>query len=54
MRRRAVFVAVALTASVVGAFSGVSLSQASRAVACERDHEVGAQKIAVILTGDRS
>ena len=37
MRRRAMFVAVALTASVVGAFSGVSLSQASRAVACERD-----------------
>jgi hypothetical protein len=32
-----VFVAVALTASVVGAFSGMSLSQASRAVACERD-----------------
>ncbi len=37
MRRRALFVAVALTASAVGAFSGMSLSQASRAVACERE-----------------
>ena len=37
MRHRAVVVAVALTASVVGIFSGMSLSQASRAVACERD-----------------
>ncbi len=37
MRHRALFVAVAITASAVGAFSGVSLSQASRAVACERD-----------------
>ena len=37
MRHRAVFVAVALTASAVGAFSGMSLSQASRAVACGRD-----------------
>ncbi len=37
MRHRAVFVAVALTASAVGAFSGMSLSQASRVVACERD-----------------
>jgi cell division septation protein DedD len=42
MRRRAVFVAVALTASAVGAFSGMSLSHASRAVACERE---GVQQI---------
>jgi hypothetical protein len=37
MRHRAVFIAVALTASAVGAFTGMSLSQASRAVACERE-----------------
>ena len=37
MRHRAVFVVVALTASAIGAFSGMSLSQASRAAACERD-----------------
>src|SRR4249920_655668 len=37
MRHRAVFVAVALTASVIGAFSGMSLGLASRAAACPRE-----------------
>jgi hypothetical protein len=37
MRHRALFVTVALSASVVGALSGVSLGRASTASACERD-----------------
>ncbi|MGZ5297463.1 MAG: hypothetical protein ACXWYT_11105 [Actinomycetota bacterium] len=37
MRRKAVLIAASLTASVVGAFVGVDLSQASRAAACEPD-----------------
>lgn len=37
MRHRALFVTVALSASVVGALSGVSLGRASSASACERD-----------------
>ncbi len=34
MRRKAVFIVASLFASVVGAFVGVDLSQASRPVAC--------------------
>jgi hypothetical protein len=37
MRRKAVLIVASLTASVVGAFVGVDLSQASRAAACEPD-----------------
>jgi hypothetical protein len=37
MRRKAVVIAASLAASVVGAFVGVDLSQASRAGACEPD-----------------
>ena len=38
MRRKGVLIAASLIASVVGAFVGVNLSQASRAAACEPDH----------------
>ncbi|MEO8424347.1 MAG: hypothetical protein ABI595_10635, partial [Actinomycetota bacterium] len=38
MRRKVVLIAASLFASVVGAFVGVDLSQASRGVACEPDH----------------
>jgi hypothetical protein len=37
MRRKAVLIAASLTASVVGAFVGVDLGQASRAHSCEHD-----------------
>ncbi len=37
MRRRGVLIAASLVASIVGAFVGVDLSQASRASACEPD-----------------
>ncbi len=37
MRRKAVLIAATVTASLVGAFAGVDLSQASRPVACEAE-----------------
>ncbi|MGZ5297910.1 MAG: hypothetical protein ACXWEZ_13450, partial [Actinomycetota bacterium] len=38
MRRKAVLIAASLMATVVGAFVGVDLSQASRAATCDSDH----------------